>query len=132
MLKYVLTNAIILISLCTTTFSAFGYDVKKYEKDYGTVYRIQMHQDEVAIVRESDYSIVINKINDFRCPEGMQCFWTGPFVMNGIFVSSNENPFSLTYDNEPLNMFESFGYTTSIINVIKQKNFFWIYLKVSH
>jgi len=118
----------VLISICS---SAFGYEVKKFERYDGDVYRINMRQDEIVMVNEDNFYIVIKGVNDYRCQPGMHCFWNGPFVMEGVFVSENIKQFSLTFDQKPLNVFAAYGYSASIINVVKNEYLYWIDLKVN-
>jgi len=124
-------KAIIFSMFFMISFSAFSYDVKKIETTEGNVYRISMRPGEIAIVNEENFYIVINEVADYRCPQGMLCYWNGPFVLKGVFVYEEIKSFELTYDKEPLNIFNEFGYTASIVDASTKDGIFWIYLKVN-
>lgn len=77
------------IAICT---QLFGAEIVKENSQNGYVkYTITLDDvNDQASIFDMDGSLVIDSIEDNRCPPNVRCLWSGDFVVKGFL---NEIPF---------------------------------------
>ncbi len=67
-----------------------GIGCQKMEEDHsytlGTTTTFRINQPYAS--SDKLYSLLINDVTDSRCPEGVECFWSGEVVLKGTWTSN--------------------------------------------
>jgi len=94
----------ILISLVLMSSPIFAANVtKEFTDDKTTTYRIEMNETEQVTLDENNATVVIDKIEDHRCPPGKMCFWPGAIVVDlKVTQERTVQAYQMQYMDKPL------------------------------
>jgi len=100
-------NIIISIFSIAISTQIFGAEIVKENNQNGYVkYTITLDDvNDQASIFDMDGSLIIDSIEDNRCPPNVRCLWSGDFIVKGFL---NEIPFVIntTTKQQNLNTYE--------------------------
>ena len=97
-------------------FAATSCEDKVIDQGFspGTEYNFEVNKLYTSV--DGHYSLTINEVSDSRCPEGLQCIWSGEVSIKGeLTVNGSKSPFEVHSVVSQSNK-QPDGYTVQIID----------------
>jgi hypothetical protein len=76
-------NSVIKCLLIVLLFAGMGCEETIFDPTFTIGKESAFRMNQIYYSSDGQYSLIINKIGDSRCPEGAMCIWQGEITVNG-------------------------------------------------
>lgn len=106
----------------TNTAIAANFDVQKEVNQNEAIYHVNMDKNERVQVGDSNLILILTKLEDFRCPVGLSCWWEGGIMLHMDVIKDGQVAETmLLYQDQPTQL-RLFNRIITLANIASSSN----------
>ena len=135
MLRSIMAGIIIAISIIASTVStasAANFDVQKETNKNESIYHVNMDRNERVQVGDSNLVLILTRLEDFRCPVGLSCWWEGGILIHMDVIKDDQVTETMfLYQDQPTQL-RLFNRIVTITDIAGTNDTYQITLKMTN